>query len=152
MSKEVVMTDEEIERELSWLKLKYPNVCFRDGDFYNGDKIVWLGWSERGKEWVNKILKKYKKKYPNIIYIGGDFYKEPFNIEYKDGKFHTNGVKIWLEEDNPVFVTVKKNESTYEKDKAWLDQLAEWMKADEGFDKFYEEKLRELKEKYGIKD
>lgn len=148
MNKEVVMTDEEIERELSWLRLKYPNVCFRDGDFYNGDKIVWRGWDKKGKEWVDKILKKYKKRYPNIIYIGGDFYKEPFNIEYKDGKFHTNGITICLEEDNPIIGITKIGTSTFEEEKAWLDKINSWFKDE----KFYEEKLKELKEKYGIKD
>lgn len=148
MSKKVVMTKEEIERELSWLKLKYPNVCFKDGDFYNGDKIVWSGWDKKEKEWVDKILKKYKKRYPNIIYIGGDFYKEPFNIEYKDGKFHTNGIKILLEEDNPIIEITERGISTFEEEKAWLDKINSWFKDE----KFYEEKLKELKEKHGIKD
>lgn len=148
MSKEIVMTDEEIERELSWLRLKYPNVCFRDGDFYNGDKIVWLGWNKKDREILDKLLESNRKIYPNLIYIGGNFYKEPFKIENKNGKFFSNGVRVWPMEDNPIPVTVKSNSLTFEEEKAWLDKINSWVKDD----RFYEEKLRELKEKYGIKD
>ena len=42
--------------------------------------------------------------------------------------------------------------STYEEEKLWLDKIAEWEKIDKKTDKFYNEKLAELKKKYNIED
>ncbi|WP_304160521.1 hypothetical protein [Fusobacterium ulcerans] len=148
MNEKTVMTQEEIDRELSWLRLKYPDVCFRKGDFYSGDKVVWSGWSKEGKEWIDKALENNRKIYPNIIYMGGNFYKEPFKIKYKDGKFNHNGCRIWLEEENPIPITVESPSTTFEDKKAWLDKMQLWFNDE----KFYKEKLKELKEKYGIKN
>ena len=43
---------------------------------------------------------------------------------------------------------LENENETFESEKKWLDQVYEWTKDK----KFYEEKLKELKEKYGIKE
>lgn len=62
--------------------------------------------------------------------------------EKKEKKFYQGDV------DEITFLDNKNSNLTFEVEKAWLDKMQLWFNDE----KFYKEKLKELKEKYGIKD
>lgn len=91
-------------------------------------------------ELYEKELARLQKLYPDK------------KIEFGWGEFFIrdkNGNKCYIGNQSNKVVRPK---SSYEKEKAWLDQIAEWTKIDKNTDEFYVETLKELKEKYGIKD
>lgn len=62
--------------------------------------------------------------------------------EKKEKKFYQGDV------DEITILDNKNSNLTFEVEKAWLDKMQLWFNDE----KFYKEKLKELKEKYGIKD
>lgn len=62
--------------------------------------------------------------------------------EKKEKKFYQGDV------DEITILDNKNSNLTFEDEKAWLDKMQLWFNDE----KFYKEKLKELKEKYGIKE
>lgn len=62
--------------------------------------------------------------------------------EKKEKKFYQGNV------DEITILDDKNSNLTFEDEKAWLDKMQLWFNDE----KFYKEKLKELKEKYGIKE
>ena len=60
----------------------------------------------------------------------------------KENKFYQGDV------DEITILDNKNSNLTFEEEKAWLDKMQLWFNDE----KFYKEKLKELKEKYGIKE